>query len=222
MKDIEYMLKRDAKEKKSIGRGARARVNGSKTKYCGLPSDHLTAAQWKRRNSMVYTYNLNAPMSYDQFKKLPDDLKREYITRLQKLYAVPQKAVCEMMGTSPQSVSRWYTLLGIPHGYYGYPAPDSLWWKFIAGEDMSAYKASDISDVASSDEGCVTTPDDLESHTESSSCVAEAPAAQVYPSSAQLTFTCTKEELIAYIQSSVPSGDVAFTLGYHVLTSALD
>ena len=58
MDDAVYTFVQDSKEKKAIGRGARHRVRGSKSKRCSLPSDGMTHAQWKRSNGPVITYNL--------------------------------------------------------------------------------------------------------------------------------------------------------------------
>lgn len=77
MTDFDY----DAMQKKRIASGDRHRKRGSKSKYCGLPSDHMTQAQWKKRNGEVKTMNLGKPMSWKEFKALPDDLAREYVQK---------------------------------------------------------------------------------------------------------------------------------------------
>ena len=42
MNDIEKLLKADIKEKKQACSGYRYKKNGSKSKKCNLPSDHLS------------------------------------------------------------------------------------------------------------------------------------------------------------------------------------
>lgn len=42
LSDEEYTFRQDIKEKKSIGRGAFAKKNGSKSKKCTLPYEYLT------------------------------------------------------------------------------------------------------------------------------------------------------------------------------------
>lgn len=41
------LLEKDVKERKALTYGSHHRVNGSRSKRCTLPSDHLTAAQKK-------------------------------------------------------------------------------------------------------------------------------------------------------------------------------
>ncbi len=78
MNDFDY----DVKEKKRIAAGARARKCGSKSKRCTLPSDYLTAKQKKGLNGKMKTYNLSAPVSYAEFRDMPKDLQKEYLTKL--------------------------------------------------------------------------------------------------------------------------------------------
>ena len=77
LNDFDY----DVMQKKRIASNARRRVCGSKSKFCGLPSDHMTHAQWKKHNGEVKTVNLNQPMSWQAFKDVPNDLQKEYIQK---------------------------------------------------------------------------------------------------------------------------------------------
>ena len=78
----------DVLQKKRIARGAAHMKRGSKSKKCSLPSDRMTAAEWKRRNGTVNTYNMNLPMSWGAFKMMPPDLQQSYIDRLQERFGV--------------------------------------------------------------------------------------------------------------------------------------
>ena len=84
MNDFDY----DVMQKKRIARGAAHMKGGSKSKKCTLPSDHLTPAQWKRRNGPVSTYSLNKPMDWETFKSLPIDIQQSYIDILQSRFNV--------------------------------------------------------------------------------------------------------------------------------------
>ena len=42
LSDEEYVFRKDIQEKKSIGRGAFHKKNGSKSKKCNFPSDYMT------------------------------------------------------------------------------------------------------------------------------------------------------------------------------------
>lgn len=68
-------------------------------------------------NGEVKTYALNCPMRWKEFKLLPDDVRREYITNLQKRFDVQQKDLAVMFGVSVNSVGLETKKLGIkfPH-----------------------------------------------------------------------------------------------------------
>lgn len=85
MNDFEW----DALQKKRIAAGARHMRRGSKSKKCALPSDHMTQAEWKRRNGKVSTYNMNQPMNWTEFKAMPVDLQQGYIESLQRRFGAP-------------------------------------------------------------------------------------------------------------------------------------
>lgn len=110
MSDFEY----DCHQKKQIARSARSRKNGSKSKKCSLPSDRLTQKQWKERCGPVLSYNLNKPMSWDDFKRLPADIQAEYITNLQNKYGVTAVNLAEMFDVQPLTVRRHVETNGIP------------------------------------------------------------------------------------------------------------
>ena len=84
MNDFDF----DVMRKKRIAHSAARMKRGSKSKKCTLPSDHLTPAQWKRRNGPVSTYSLNQPMDWETFKSLPTDIQQSYIDILQSRFNV--------------------------------------------------------------------------------------------------------------------------------------
>ena len=83
----------DVMQKKRIANNAARMKRGSKSKKCSLPSDHLTPAQWKRRNGPVSTYSLNQPMSWETFKSLPTDIQQSYIDILQSRFNVTTSTI---------------------------------------------------------------------------------------------------------------------------------
>lgn len=88
----------DVREKKSLVPSARHKKCGSKSKFVSMPHDNMTPAQWRKKNGVVNTYDLKAPMTWDQFKNLPNDLKGEYITNLQKEFSVSGAAIAKCFG----------------------------------------------------------------------------------------------------------------------------
>lgn len=138
MNEVEYMLRQDAREKKAAGRGIYHKRSGSKTHYVGLPSDHLTAAEKKRRNSPVSTYNISKRLTYDEFKALPTDLAQEYIDKLQRTYIVGSLAIAESLGVTRSALKAWAHGHGLRfHGRHGPKTIDARWPGFLAGKYTS-------------------------------------------------------------------------------------
>lgn len=90
----------DIREKRSAGRGARHKKCGSRTSYVSMPSDHITPAEWKRRNGKVNTYQLGVPMTWAQFRSMPADLREEYIKRLRETYHITKTELAEAFEVS--------------------------------------------------------------------------------------------------------------------------
>ena len=65
-------------------------------------------------NGEVQSYNLNSPMKWAQFKRMPDDIKREYLSSIISKYNPQQKALAEMFGVSRNTVCSMFKELGIP------------------------------------------------------------------------------------------------------------
>lgn len=65
-------------------------------------------------NGEVQSYNLNSPMKWAQFKRMPDDIKREYLSTIISKYNPQQKALAEMFGVSRNTVCFMFKELGIP------------------------------------------------------------------------------------------------------------
>jgi len=103
MNDFDY----DVYLKKRIARGYRNKKNGSKSKRCSLTSDGMTQKQWKERNGTIMSYNLSSPMSWDQFKAMPDDLQREYITSLRDKYNTTATDLARFFGCVPSTITKY-------------------------------------------------------------------------------------------------------------------
>lgn len=109
MTDFDY----DVRQKKQLVPSARRRVNGSKSKKCSLPSDHLTPGQLARLSGPCVTIRMNEPIAWADFKPLPDNLKREYLAGLRDRYHVSQARVAKMMGASTGTICMLYARLKI-------------------------------------------------------------------------------------------------------------
>ena len=135
MNDFDY----DALQKKRIAAGARHMKRGSRSKRCSLPSDNLTPAQLKRRNGPVSTYKLDAPMRWDDFKDMPVDLQKQYLTNLVETYGATNEMLGDMFYVHPTHGGAVQTALGVvshnPHRLIGEKKAirDQMWAAFCNG-----------------------------------------------------------------------------------------
>lgn len=135
MNDFDY----DALQKKRIAAGARHMRRGSRSKRCFLPSDNLTLAQLKRRNGPVSTYKLDAPMRWDDFKAMPVDLQKQYLTYLVEAYGATNEMLGDMFYVHPTYVGAVKKALGVvshnPHRVLGEKKAirDHMWAAFCNG-----------------------------------------------------------------------------------------
>lgn len=215
MTDAEYLFRQDIREKKSANRGARAKVSGSKTKYCGLPSDNLTAAQLKRRNSPVYTYNISKRLSFNEFKCLPNDLQHQYLSTLTATYRVPLKTIAEAMGCAKSTMSRYAEQVGFHVSYrYKVPTPDDKWFDFVNG-NLTA-EGMPVGERAQQDKDSglpVDTAPTVEDSTPT--------YIPVYPTSGEFVLTCTQAELNSYLRVSIPANTVyEFNIRFKLINEA--
>lgn len=110
MNDFDY----DVMQKKRIAASARRRVCGSKSRYCGLPSDHLTPAQIKARSGPVMTYAMNQPMTYAEFKKMPLDLQQTYLNGLRNRFGCGATNIsADLFGMNKSSLCRYMKAAGL-------------------------------------------------------------------------------------------------------------
>lgn len=107
MNDIEYEFTQDVIEKKITARSARStRTHNGKRGAVKFPSDYKTKKEIKAMSGAVITYpSLKKPMSWEAFKNLPDDLKKEYITFIREEFGAPDKYIAEMFGISGKTLT---------------------------------------------------------------------------------------------------------------------
>ena len=135
MTDFDY----DVLQKKRVAQNARRRKCGSKSRYCGLPSDHLTQKQWKERNGACMTMNLTRPMSWEDFSQLPDSMQKEYLQHLIDTYHVGCGAIGKMFGHSQSTVFNRAKKLGVTLANTNGRLPSELqerWLAFVNYPDI--------------------------------------------------------------------------------------
>ncbi len=115
--DEQWVMIKDSIDKKNI-----ARSSHNKRTHCGkggsvkFPSDYMTKKELKAMNGEVKTYHLNDPMTWNEFKKLPDDIKIAYIKNLREKFEVPNKALAEAFGVGNGYFSELLRKLGLGLG----------------------------------------------------------------------------------------------------------
>lgn len=117
MKDETYLFISDCRDKKNTARSARnKRTHNGKGGRVKFPSDYMTKKELKAMNGEVRSYRLNEPMSWKEFKAMPDDIKVTYIKPLREKYGVSDTNIGKMMGVSQCPMQREIARLGIALG----------------------------------------------------------------------------------------------------------
>lgn len=133
MTDAAYCLRETERERKSLARMSRYKKSGSRTNYVHLPQTYMSEKEWKKMNSAIESYKLDEIKSRAEFRKLPDDIKREYILHLVQKYGARQKDIAETLDYSVNgfwSLSR--QLFGNKSPFQkGQLNPTKAWLNFI-------------------------------------------------------------------------------------------
>ena len=118
MNDIEYEFVQDSIEKKGTARSARnARTHCGKSGAVKLPSDYLTKKEIKAMSGEVIQYaSLKKPMSWEDFKKLPNDLKAAYIKWIREKFNAPDNCIADMFGVKKNTFSTYMVDLKLNKG----------------------------------------------------------------------------------------------------------
>jgi hypothetical protein len=117
MKDETYVFISDVKTKGSVARSARKRkTHAGKGGRVRLPSDNLSKKELKKMSGECKSYRLNSPMTWQEFRSMPDDIKITYIKLLREKYNVPDTHLAKMLGISYSPFTKEVARLGIANG----------------------------------------------------------------------------------------------------------
>ena len=117
MKDEKYIYLSDVRDKKVTARSARhKRTHNGKGGSVKLPSDYMTQKEIKAMSGECKTYKLNSPMTWREFKGMPDDIKITYIKLIREKFGATDSAIGKMMRTNSCSFSQEMNRLGIRTG----------------------------------------------------------------------------------------------------------
>lgn len=107
MPDEQYVMISDSIEKKKIAHSSHNRKThcgkGGRVKF---PSDYLSKKELKAMNGEVKSYNLNRPMTWEEFRSMPQDLQIMYIKKLRNEFGVPDSVLGKAMGVCRSSFSK--------------------------------------------------------------------------------------------------------------------
>ena len=222
MNDFDY----DVLQKKRIAAGARHMRRGGRSKRCSLPSDNLTPAQLKRRNGPVSTYKLDAPMRWDDFKAMPVDLQKKYLTNLVETYGATNEMLGDMFYVHPTHVGTVKKALGVvshnPHRLIGEKKAirDQMWAAFcngvVGGGDAVKETPKEPEKVETLPVRCpdeleeaALTPAGSEAHTEAEPVVMKIPMLDMTELSATFNGWFTPEAFLIWISKlPIPEAEV--------------
>lgn len=106
MTDEKYTFITDVAEKKRIARGAfNKRTHNGKGGKVRFPSDYLSNKERNEMNGKVREYRMNSPITYSEFKKYPDDLKKKYVKKLRDMFDVSDTDIAAMMGVKAKTLN---------------------------------------------------------------------------------------------------------------------
>jgi hypothetical protein len=114
MSDEVYEYFQDTKEKRFTARSARnKRGHTGKVGAMRTAADYMTQKQLRALNGECVTYRLGAPMSWNEFSMMPDDLKVMYIKKLRKNYNVPDDILATHMDVEPSIFNATMRAIGL-------------------------------------------------------------------------------------------------------------
>lgn len=116
--DEQFDMIQDSREKKSIAASAfKQRSHCGKGGSVKFPSDFMSKKELNAMNGECIKYaSLKQPMNWEEFKKLPDDLKREYVKNLRNKFNVPDAELATMFGVNKNIIYRYFKCYGLGKG----------------------------------------------------------------------------------------------------------
>ena len=220
MTDEKFTFIEDLREKKKTATGAH-----HKRTHCGkggavrFPSDYKTAKELRAMNGEVKSYKLNDPMSWKEFKAMPDDIKVAYIKALRKRYNVSDTKIAEMMCVSQHTLSNLMVRLGIRSARQSREKWDKDgWYAWVNGvpveaEDEAFEVAQEI--VAAAEAALESEKCDEEVLEQAEKC--DCTAARAIPGWGQMELEGTVEECAATLQMLLADSRVKLAVSWTVV-----
>ena len=168
MTDEKYTFITDVAEKKRTARGAfNKRTHNGKGGKVRFPSDYLSNKERNEMNGKVREYRMNSPITYSEFKKYPDDLKKKYVKRLRDMFDVSDTDIAAMMGVKAKTLNAALVKIDASGGRRGKRKADYVAfekWKRDNGAVPSSCVQLTTDNVTEDGIDDMTTPNILRAH----------------------------------------------------------
>ena len=106
MNDETFVFHQEIREKKTAARSAHnKRTHTGKRGAVKFPTDYMTKKELAKMSGEVKAYRLNDPMSWAEFKAMPEDIQTSYIKNIRDKFNVPAYKIGEMFGVSAWTMS---------------------------------------------------------------------------------------------------------------------
>lgn len=221
--DEKWSMIEDCITRKNIARSA----NNRRT-HCGkrgavkFPSDFMTKKELQSMNSDVTCYRINDPMSWNEFKKLPDDLKILYIKFIREKFKAPDSMIAKAFGITEQYFGRWVKANGLFIGKAQRGAVKtwiksedgklfSKWW--YGENEPDEYETDEVLDIANES-------DDLNDDAQKVCCEEDKRDDScgyfTVPRQGSLSFTCEAYKALDMVKQILGSTNVSIDISWTV------
>ena len=132
MTNERFIFEQDVRERSKMKTGAFHKKNGSKSRKCTMPSDHLTPTQRKKLSGECMSIKMNEPYyDWKSFKDLSTETQRNYILGLVVDHQARSKDVAEMLGVSANTFSAYCAKFNPRIKFISGRNMDEKWLDFI-------------------------------------------------------------------------------------------
>ena len=206
MTDEKYIFTETERERKRTARGVHnKRTHAGRGGRVKMPSDYLSRKERDKMNGDVNTYRLNEPMSWKEFKRMPDDIQSQYLKGIISKYDPDAIAMGQMFKTTAQTVRLRMKELGIKPKKGGQHDPNRndaflAWLHGIPAELGGA-----VEDTAEPDKA------------EEIKTIAELPGRKLAPLSGHMTLCGTPAEIGETIASFLGNECIKCEVAWEVL-----
>lgn len=226
MDEYEWDFVKDSMDKKNIARSAsHTRTHCGKGGAVKFPSDYLSKKELKAMSGEVIQYaSLKKPMSWEDFKKLPDDLKKEYIKWIRDEFDAPDCYIYRMLGVSGKYFGLIMKDIGLAVG--GERGSRRKWkkeafhaWAVFADMDADVAPVQEVTseDDASEEPENQETVVDSSSLSDTESCGNTCEVVCAVPVSGQMSFNCNASEALNALRLLLGNRNVNLVVSWTVL-----